>query len=199
MRLLPRNSLQRGMLLIALSSTSIASLQKRGVLKKIKKCAVCALNLFIFAPRLMRALFGDFRIFILLLFSFNAPNAAPSRHKVPIFTHFFFSSLSLFVSVCVICGGKHGVSAFCKFSQRYFFVNRELAGAVFCAGILRLRAHLKAKAVLAPRSGRRALARQFFCLEAEGEEMPLGGEERAASVGLRRAAGGDCSVLKFWR
>lgn len=39
----------------------------------------------------------------------------------------------------------------------------------------------------------------FFDLEAEGEEMPLGGEERAASVGLRRAAGGDCNVLKFWR
>lgn len=161
MRLLPRNSLQRGMLLIALSSTSIASLQKRGVLKKIKKCAVCALNLFIFAPRLMRALFGDFHIFILLLFSFNAPNAAPSRHKVPIFTHFFFSSLSLFVSVCVICGGKHGVSAFCKFSQRYF-VNRELAGAFFCAGILRLRAHLKAKAGIRAAEWGRALARQFF-------------------------------------
>ncbi len=127
------------------------------------------------------------------------PNAAPSRHKVPIFTHFFFSSLSLFVSVCVICGGKHGVPAFCKFSQRYF-VNRELAGAVFCAGILRLRAHLKAKAGIRAAEWGRALARQFFFdLEAEGEEMPLGGEERAASVGLRRAAGGDCSVRKFWR
>ena len=106
--------------------------------------------------------------FILLFFSFNAPNAAPSRHKVSIFTYFFFSSLSLFVLVCVICGGKHGVSAFCKFSQRYF-VNRELAGAVFCAGILRLRAHLKAKAGIGAAEWGRALARQFFCLEVAGE------------------------------
>ena len=31
--------------------------------------------------------------------------------------------------------GKHVVSAFCKFSQRYFFVNRELAGAFFYAQV----------------------------------------------------------------
>lgn len=178
------------------------------MLKKIKKCAACALNLFIFAPRLMRALFGDFHIFILLLFSFNAPNAAPSRHKVPIFTHFFFSSLSLFVSVCLICGGKHGVSAFCKFSQRYF-ANRELAGAFFCAGILRLRAHLKAKAGIRAAEWGRALARQFFFdLEAEGEEMPLGGggarrKCRVAPRGRRRLQCAEILAIavvgKFWR
>ena len=53
--------------------------------------------------------------------------------------------------------------------------------------------------VFAPRSGDGLWRANFFCLEVAGEEMPLGGEERAASVGLRRVAGGDCSVLKFWR
>ena len=156
----------------------------------------------------MRALFGDFHIFILLLFSFNAPNAAPSRHKVPIFTHFFFSSLSLFVSVCVICGGKHGVSAFCKFSQRYFFVNRELAGAVFCAGILRLRAHLKAKAGIGAAEWATSFGAPIFLFRGRGRRNAArgGGARRKCRFtprGRRRLQCAEilalASVGKFWR
>ena len=77
---------------------------------------------------------------------------------LPIFSFLLSRCLCRFA---LYAAGKHGVSAFCKFSQRYF-VNRELAGAVFCAGILRLRAHLKAKAGIRAAEWGRALARQFF-------------------------------------